>query len=44
MKFIEVLFGVSPDNGTGSWELLLFVTPLLAAAIVLKWRRNRSRR
>jgi len=34
MDFIERLFGVSPDGGDGSFELLLFVLPLAAIALL----------
>lgn len=32
MDFIERIFGVSPDGGSGSLELLYLALPLLAAA------------
>ena len=34
MNFIERLFGISPDGGSGSLEFLLFAVPLCA---VLYW-------
>ncbi len=43
MKFIEQIFGVSPDGGTGSLELLLFLVPLVAAIAFLQWRKHRSK-
>lgn len=42
MDFIERLFGFSPDNGSGSFEALLFLMPI---AVLLAWyvvRRNRQ--
>jgi len=42
MDFIEHIFGVSPDNGDGSFELLLFAIPI-AALVVLRWRAIRRR-
>ncbi len=43
MDFIEKIFGVSPDGGSGSFEFLLFAIPIIA--IVVIWAlRNRSRR
>jgi hypothetical protein len=43
MDFIERIFGVSPDGGSGSFEFLLFAIPIIA--IVAIWAfRNRSRR
>ena len=29
MDFIERIFGVSPDGGTGSFEFLLFAFPIV---------------
>jgi hypothetical protein len=43
MNFIEQIFGVSPDGGTGSLEVLLILAPFVAAAAFLQWRRNRSK-
>lgn len=43
MDFIERTLGFSPDNGTGSMEVLLFVIPLLCVAYLLS-RRSRSSR
>jgi len=43
MSFIEELFGLSPDDGSGVLELLLLVVPLLAAMAFLRWRANRSK-
>ena len=31
MDFIEQLFGISPDGGSGSLELVLFLVPIAAA-------------
>jgi hypothetical protein len=42
MSFIERIFGVSPDGGTGSLELLLILVPLVAATVLLQRRKNRS--
>jgi hypothetical protein len=42
MNFIEQVFGVSPDGGTGSMEVLLFLVPLVAAAAFVRWRKHRS--
>jgi hypothetical protein len=43
MKFIEELFGLSPDDGSGVLELLLFLIPVFAAAAFLHWRADRSK-
>lgn len=46
MDFIERLFGISPDGGSGSLELLLFLAPivavLLARSIVKRARRSNA--
>jgi hypothetical protein len=44
MDFIERVFGLSPDGGSGWFEFLLFAIPL--AGIAWLWRRrvNRQRR
>lgn len=39
MDFIERLFGVSPDGGDGSIEVMIIgVVVLLAVAIAWRWR------
>ena len=41
MDFIERIFGFSPDGGSGLFELLLFMLPVLG--LVALWRaRPRS--
>jgi hypothetical protein len=44
MDFIERLFGIAPDGGTGSLEFLLFLIPI--AGILLLWyvRQKKTRR
>lgn len=42
MDFIERLFGLSPDGGTGSLELLVMLVAGLAAARL--WRTHARRR
>ena len=44
MDFIERVFGLSPDGGSGWFEFLLFAIPL--AGIAWLWRRpvDRQRR
>jgi len=46
MDFIERLFGLSPDNGDGSTEILWLVVFALgiAATAYLRIRRRRSQR
>jgi hypothetical protein len=36
MDFIEQIFGVSPDGGSGLLELLLFMLPILGLVVI--WR------
>ena len=46
MDFIERIFGISPDGGDGSFELLLFLVPLsliVLAAVVRRRRRARNK-
>jgi hypothetical protein len=39
MSFIESLFGISPDGGSGAFELLLMLAPVALAV----WRLARRR-
>ena len=39
MDFIEHIFGLAPDGGSGSLEFLLFVIPLVGLALLRKYRR-----
>jgi hypothetical protein len=39
VDFIERIFGIAPDNGSGSLEFLLFLIPLAGLALLLKYRR-----
>lgn len=43
MDFFEKIFGFSPDGGSGSFELLLFVVPVVGILAIRAWRK-RSRR
>jgi hypothetical protein len=38
MDFIERIFGIAPDNGSGSLEFLLFFIPLAVLALLVKYR------
>ena len=40
MDFIERIFGISPDGGSGTFEFLLFAVPLVGIAILLGVRRR----
>ena len=44
MDFIERVFGLSPDGGSGWFEFLLFAIPLAGIAWLWRRRRNRQRR
>ena len=41
MSFIESLFGISPDGGSGTFELLLMLIPIAAVAVRAFARRLR---
>jgi hypothetical protein len=43
MDFIERIFGISPDGGSGAFEVLLFLIPVVGILILLQ-RRRRNRR
>jgi hypothetical protein len=43
MDFVERVFGISPDNGSGAFEIILFLVPIVAIAwIYAKRHRLRS--
>jgi hypothetical protein len=44
MDFIERLLGVSPDGGSGAFELLLLIIPVALMQLrraVYRWPKNR---
>jgi hypothetical protein len=41
MHFLEGVFGISPDAGNGSFELLLLMIPLAGLAIRGLWQNRR---
>lgn len=41
MDFIERIFGVSPDGGSGLFEILLFMLPIMGL-VVLWYARSRG--
>lgn len=43
MDWIERWFGVAPDNGDGSLELLIILTVATIIIVVALWRAPRSR-
>ncbi len=44
MDFIERIFGVSPDGGSGSLEFLLFAIPVAGIYLIYKLRQRRRGR
>jgi hypothetical protein len=40
MDFIERILGISPDGGSGSLELLLFLIPIAGIFALRAWRRR----
>jgi len=43
MDFIEKLFGISPDGGSGSFEFLLFAVPIVGIAFLALRNRRRNK-
>jgi hypothetical protein len=43
MDFIERIFGIAPDGGSGVVELLLFVIPVVGIVALWQRRKRRSR-
>lgn len=43
MDFIEKLFGFSPDGGSGVFELMLFLVPLIGICGLALTRAKRAR-
>jgi hypothetical protein len=43
MYFIERIFGLAPDGGSGLLEALLFVIPIVSILAVREWRRRLRR-
>ncbi len=41
MDFIEQIFGLSPDGGSGATEAA-YLAALIAGALLLRWRRRSS--
>jgi len=44
MDFIERLFGISPDGGSGMFEVLLFLIPIAGILIIRVWRKRTGRK
>jgi hypothetical protein len=43
MDFIERIFGISPDGGSGSLEFLLLTLPIIVVAYGIVRRQRRRR-
>jgi hypothetical protein len=43
MDFIERIFGIAPDNGSGWFEVLLFLTPVVLFAVYQLGKRTLGR-
>lgn len=43
MDFIEQIFGFSPDGGSGAFEVLLFLIPIVGIVLIYL-RRNHAER
>ena len=41
MDFIERVFGISPDGGSGSFEMMLLFVPVAAIVAYVLYRRNK---
>ena len=44
MDFIEQIFGISPDGGSGQFEVMLFAAPILILMSLAMRRRMRQGR
>jgi hypothetical protein len=44
VDFIEKIFGFSPDNGSGSFEFMLFAIPIIAVLAIRFWRKRSQRK
>jgi len=44
MDFIERLFGVSPDAGSGTLEMVLLLLPILGLYVLYRMRSRKGKR
>jgi hypothetical protein len=44
MDFIEKLFGIAPDDGSGALEILLFAVPIAGICYLVLKRSGRRKR
>jgi len=43
MDFIERLFGIAPDGGSGALEFVLFLIPIAGVALLWYMRQKKAR-
>jgi hypothetical protein len=43
MDFIEKLFGISPDGGSGTLEICLLAIPFILLGLKVWWTQNSGR-
>jgi hypothetical protein len=43
MDFIERIFGIAPDGGSGALEFLLFVIPIAGIVLIYRARKQREK-
>ena len=44
VDFIERLFGWEPDGGSGAFEFLLFLIPIVGILAIREWRKRNKRK
>jgi hypothetical protein len=44
MDFIEKIFGIAPDGGSGSLEVLLFLIPVVGIYLLYRARVRKTKR
>ena len=44
MDFIETIFGIAPDGGSGALEALLFLVPIVGLYFIHRVRSQRRKR
>lgn len=42
MDFIEKIFGLYPDGGSGAFEVLLFLIPVAGIIAIRLWQRRKA--
>ena len=44
VDFIEKILGFAPDDGSGAFEFLLFLIPIIGVLAIREWRRRKKRK